>query len=648
MRLQVLILEDEPTDAELAVREIRRSGFEVDWERVEDETAFVAQLRDNPPDVIISDYSMPQFSAPRALELLHEHRPDIPFVIVSGTIGEEVAVAAMRAGASDYLLKDRLARLGMAVRHLIEQRDDSRARLAAEKARRRLAAAVDQIAEGIVIVDSAGRVEYVNPSYERIDGRSRDETIGQLYWLLDRDAPPPGGDNQREEVLEALRASEPWQGRVDHPTPDGRSIEMDLSISAVRDEAGRVSSFVCVFRDVSERVLLERSLRQAQKMEAIGRLAGGMAHDFNNLLTAILGYGELTLTRLGEESPIHRDVSEIVAAGRRGAQLTRRLLSFSRRTALATETIDLNATVHDMEGLLGRLIGEDVTIRLDLDPATPAIRGDRSQIEQIVLNLAVNARDAMPSGGSLELASRRVVLDAREAARRLGLAPGVYAVLSVTDTGCGIDPETQARIFEPFFTTKETGEGTGLGLSMVFGIARQSGGSVEVTSEVGAGTEFRVYLPEAERSPPAEPAEPAPRPASAPDLPAPREGATIMVVEDEEATGGLVARLLREKGYEVMIARNGVEARLLADQRPEGIDLLLTDVVMPMISGPELAEELRARWPDLRVLFMTGYSGKLLEAHDFNSEHEHLVLKPFTLEELDRSVRRAIGGGEPS
>ena len=635
-RPRILILEDEPADAELVVRELERSGLLPRWERVDTEDAFVRALAE-PPDIILSDYSMPRFDALRALEILQSRDLDIPFIIVSGTIGEDVAAAAMRAGASDYLLKDRLARLGMAVQHLIRQRHEHRARQASEEARKRLAAAVDQAGEGVVILDPSGRVEYVNPAYERTSGHSRADSIGRLFRLLD---PGAASRDQGEAIRSALLAGEPWQGRIDHPSPEGETVEMDLSMSPVRDESGAVYSSVLVFRSVSERVLLERAMREAQKMEAVGRLAGGMAHDFNNLLTAILGYGELILSRLEPESKNASDLREVISAGKRGARLTRQLLSFSRRRSTTSERLDLNAAVRDMESLLRRLIGEDVEIVLNLAAELPEIWVERSQVEQVVLNLAVNARDAMPGGGRLELATRRVVLDSREAALRPDLQAGEYAVLTVADTGCGIDPETRARIFEPFFTTKGTGVGTGLGLATVFGIARQANGGVEVTSEVGRGTEFRVSFPAAE-APEDRESDDGPA-AEPPETPRHGPGATILVVEDEEATRVLVARLLTEKGHEVLLARNGVEAANLLEQRGLDIDLLLTDVIMPMMSGPDLARQLREERPDLRVLFMTGYSGKLLEAHDFDSDDEYLIQKPFTLVDLDRAVRRAL------
>jgi two-component system, cell cycle sensor histidine kinase and response regulator CckA len=379
---------------------------------------------------------------------------------------------------------------------------------------------------------------------------------------------------------------------------------------------------------------LEEQYRQAQKMEAVGRLAGGVAHDFNNLLTVILGYCELLLADLDPDDRRHTDMAEIQKAGGRAAGLTRQLLAFSRKQIVEPARLDLNVVMIDMRGMLGRLLREDVKVMLGLRPELARVTADRGQVEQIVMNLAVNAQDAMPRGGTLTLETANVELDEHYAKLHVGIKPGHYVALTVTDTGTGITPEVQARLFEPFFTTKEVGRGTGLGLATVHAIVTRSGGSVNVYSEVGRGTSFKVYFPRADG---------AEMVAEVPSIVVrPHAGTeTVLVVEDADGLRELTRRLLQRQGYTVLVAENADEAFQLFEQN-RSIDVVLTDVVMPGGSGPDLISKLVERRPGLMVIYMSGYTDEAIVQHGVLKPGIAFLHKPFSSEALGRKIRDVL------
>ncbi len=419
------------------------------------------------------------------------------------------------------------------------------------------------------------------------------------------------------------------------PRPGRPTIWMYLNLSVVLDAGGRPRSLLMYLRDITERKSLQAQLMQAQKMEAVGQLAGGIAHDFNNLLTAILGSTELLLSDTDPDDPRRDDVREIGRAAQRAAELVRQLLAYSRKQVMQPRRLNLNTIVHDMGGLLRRVVGERIALRLDLDPSLQDVVADPGQLEQVIANLGVNARDAMPDGGTLTIATATVSADLVSAAADAPPAADTLVALTVRDSGVGMDEHVLAHLFEPFFTTKELGRGTGLGLATVDGIVRQSGGQIRVASRPREGSTFTVYLPAVTpRAPAADP------PAAAQSAPTGSE--TVLVVEDEDMVRHLVCRVLRVKGYRVLEAQHAEAALALTAESPEAIDLLVTDIVMPGLGGPALAAELTARRPRLRVLFMTGYALEAVERPAELIRGSGLLEKPFSADQLARKVRDVL------
>ncbi|MDY3560425.1 PAS domain S-box protein [Gemmata sp. JC673] len=875
--LRVLLVEDNPFDARLVQHELRRAGYVPAMERVESEPAFTAALGST-PDVILCDWNLPQFDALRALAVARERVPEVPFIIVSGSIGEEHAVRAIKLGAADYLLKDRLGRLGPAVKQALVQRDlraaERRARdeLRASEARYRVLAdsvpqivwtarpdgAVDymnrraaeysgveddrlidwnwehlvhpddrphttatwgavlrtgepqefefrlrrsdgayrwhlarqvavrgpagvverwfgtctdihdqkttaellaqdaqvlaHVRDSVVVTDPEGVVTYWNAGATRLFGWTAQEMIGRRYserfpaefrpelsrevraradgtewhgeyedlrkdgtrvWVHARVGPIRDAagrvcgvlglasdltDRKRaEESLAAVMRSvadaivtidergtigsvnpaterlfgytaaelvgrnvrvlmpEPHSGRhdsylenylgtgvskiigvgreVEGRRKDGTTFPADLSVTEFRTEDAR--HFTGVVRDVTERKRLEAQFRQAQKMEAVGRLAGGVAHDFNNLLTVINGYTDLLLG-----GPLAEDDRAALAAvrdaGERAAGLTSQLLAFSRKAIVAPQVLDLKEVVAQAERLLRRLIGEDVALTVTSHAGPCWIEADLNQLDQVIMNLAVNARDAMPTGGRLTFETRRIPVAPGTSTDSGELRAGWYVSLAVRDTGCGMSNEVKARLFEPFFTTKGPGRGTGLGLAVVHGIVKQAGGHIWAESVPGAGTTFHILFPEA----------PAPGgPGESAAVEALRPGTeTVLLVEDEDAVRSLCCLVLEAQGYTVLPAADG-RAALAAIARHRGrIHLLVTDVVMPEMSGRALADAVRTLQPDARVLFISGYTDDAVVRHGVRGEADAFLQKPFTPLGLARKVRAVLDG----
>jgi two-component system, cell cycle sensor histidine kinase and response regulator CckA len=475
------------------------------------------------------------------------------------------------------------------------------------------------------------RCTFVSPQAERILGHPPAEWLSRPDRWLEL-VHPEDRDSVARRYHACLAAGSDLRLECRMVASDGRIVWFRHHLTVVA-EGGTPVKVRGLSLDVSERKRLEEQFRQAQKMEAVGRLAGGVAHDFNNLLTIINGYGALLLEGLPAGHSCREPAQEVVKAGERAASLTRQLLAFGRKQMLTLTAVNLNAVVGGMEKMLARVLGEDVRLSKVLDPDLGPVKTDLGQIEQVLLNLAVNARDAMPSGGELTIATRNAERDEAQARANPELPAGAYAVLEVTDTGCGMTEEVQAHLFEPFFTTKEVGKGTGLGLATVYGIVKQSGGHVEARSAVGRGSTFTIYLPRIDQ--PVPPPAPGQRPESAP-----RGEEVVLLVEDEDALRVLARRVLEGNGYAVLEARNGPEALALSEARDGPVHLLLTDVVMPGMSGRVLAARLAGERPGLRVLYMTGYADGVLGG-PFDCEPD-LLLKPFTPLALARRVRAAL------
>jgi PAS domain S-box-containing protein len=489
---------------------------------------------------------------------------------------------------------------------------------------------------GIVTTDVRGRVTYWSPRAQELLGYRPEEVLGRPVAEFQR-----GGREAAHALMRRLRA----EGRIrEHEAEilarDGRWVECRFSLALLRDSAGAEIGTLAILEDTSERKRLEAQLRQAQKMEAVGRLAGGIAHDFNNLLAVIMGHSDLIKSVLRKGDALAHDVEQIRRASERAATLTRQLLAFSRRQFLQPQVIDVNTLVGNLATMLRRLIGEDVQLELRLDPDAGRVSADPGQLEQVVMNLTVNARDAMPQGGRVILETAPVVLDHAFVAAHPGSTAGAHVRLSIQDMGCGMGPDVLAHLFEPFFTTKEPGRGTGLGLSTVYGIVKQHRGYIDVVSEPGRGSTFAVYLPRIEAKP-------------ATGRPAPRERLgpggreTVLFVEDEVALRDLMQRVLAKGGYTVLAAGDGLEALAAVEAHAGPIDLVVTDVIMPRMSGPELAARLRARDPGIRLLYVSGYTADQLRSQTDLGADATLLPKPFTSDELLRKVREILDRPRP-
>ena len=773
--VRVLIVEDVSSDAELVERELRRGGLAFESRVVATEAAYLRELEAFAPDVVLSDYTLPGFGGLEALRLLLERRPEVPLVVVTGSINEETAAECIKRGAVDYVIKEHLVRLPTAVRSALEgarlqkEAESARERQArehallqavldstgtvlvavdremrylmfnrryAEKLRelygtepavggtaldsfppgperdtivecvertlsgesvaawplrvpegdshrafvvtlsplraedgavsgavavaqdrteslrdetrlRQLVQTVDQSPASIVITDTEGRIEYVNPAFERITGFAAAEAIGQNTRILKSGRM---GVELYRDLWETIRSGREWRGELQNRKKNGDLYWEQASIAPVRDARGRITHFIATKEDITDRkeaheLLRERDLQLAgaRKMEAVGRLAGGVAHDFNNLLSVIHGQAERLLAASDPGAPGRDRVQQILWSAERAATLTRQLLAFSRRQVLEPRVLRLDRVVEEARDMVGRVIGEDIELVVGVPRELGHVRADPGQVVQILLNLAVNARDAMPRGGSLTVEFADVTLDERHAASHRPMTPGRYVMMAVTDTGTGMDTKTLSRLFEPFFTTKPAGRGTGLGLATVYGIVKQSGGFIWAYSEPERGTTFKVYLPRVDA-----PLDAATAAAKTP-LPEPtRRGARILLVEDDAGVRDLVAEILLARGYAVEVAAHPREALELVERSPGRLDLLLTDVIMPGMSGRDLARALLERQPDLRVLYVSGYAGEAVTRVGGLEPGQRFLQKPFSERDLLRHVAEALREGANS
>jgi len=628
--VRILLLEDVWADAELVKVELRKAGLQFTARRVTTQPEFERALREFRPDLIIADHNLPQFNGAAALALARQMALAAPFILLTGSLDEETAVEYMKAGAADYILKDRLARLGPAVRAALDRK---RMKQQLDEREEYFRSLIEQTMDIIAVLDAEGAIRYASPSVLPLLGYAPEDLVGlDILALVHPDDVDVTLRVFREGVATG-KGGRLLELRLRHKDGTFRHLE---AIGRYLLDDPLVQGVVINARDVTERRTLERQFLQAQKMEAVGRLAGGVAHDFNNLLTAILGYADLLLDGLPTLSPLRPDLEEIRKAANRAGALTRQLLAFSRKQVLEMRVLDLNELVADMDKMLQRLLGEDIDVLTKLDPALGAVRADAGQLEQVIVNLAVNARDAMPKGGRLTIETRNAELDDSYVREHVPVQPGRYVMLAVSDTGTGMSAETMSHVFEPFFTTKEPGKGTGLGLATVYGIVKQSGGYVWCYSERGKGTTFKVYLPRVDAPVDQFPARAA--------LPRTLGSETILLVEDEAALRALTRRLLERHGYMVLEAGTADAALALAREHVGPIHLLLADVVLPGASGPTLAGELLSRRADLKVLFMSGYTEDAIVHRGVLAPNTAFINKPFSGDNLAAKVREVLDG----
>jgi PAS domain S-box-containing protein len=495
----------------------------------------------------------------------------------------------------------------------------------------RLLAAIDHASDEVVIFDKDGSIQYCNPALLRSIGRTREEAIGQNMVFLQFGRQ---GEEFLERVAVTLREGRAWSGRLSSRKKDGALVIEDATVSPIFGNSQVPIGVVAVFRDVTKQLAMETKLQQSQRLESVGRLAGGVAHDFNNLLTVISGYSSLLLISMRDDSPASRQVREIQKAGERAAELTQQLLAFSRKQVTCPRPLNLNTVIVDAEQMLRRVLREKCELFLDLAPELGPVNSDPGQIHQILLNLALNARDAMPKGGKFTIRTKNVEIDAALDALRPESKPGSFVSCVVSDTGTGIDPATRLHIFEPFFTTKAVGKGTGLGLSTVYGIVQQNGGWIGVESEPGLGTTFTICLPRATSG-----VAPETTPKALED---PGGSETILVAEDQEEVLRLAAESLSGRGYRVLTASSGAAALELAGSYAGPIDLLLSDVLMPGMNGRELAEQIGLERPATAVLLMSGHDPEMAAGRSASSSENSFLTKPFTPSDLAAKVRQVL------
>lgn len=506
---------------------------------------------------------------------------------------------------------------------------DVSSRQKAEVERDRLIAAIEQTSDAIVITDRKASIQYVNPAFELITGYSREEVLGQNPRIL-----KSGEQNEQfyQDFWQILNSGRTFKGRMVNRRKDGTVFTEEVSISPICDHDGQIINFVAVKRDISEQILLESQLRQAQKMEAVGRLTGGVAHDFNNTLGIIIGYTEMALDDVDPAHKLHNDLTKILEAAERSANIVRQLLAFSRKQTITPKILDLNKAVLEILKMLYRLIGEQITLSWTPEPDSLMVKMDPTQIDQILANLCVNAKDAIDGSGKITIETTRASFDKEYCANHIGFQPGEFVQLTVSDNGCGIDKETQQHIFEPFFSTKELGRGTGLGLSTVYGIVKQNNGFINVYSELGRGTTVKIYLPSYEDVCQKIPEK---------KLAASKTGfgETVLLVEDELVLLDMAQKMLEIIGYNVLAANRPSDALKIAEEYPSTIDLLFTDVVMPEMTGKELANAIHLHHPGLKILFMSGYTANVIAHNGILDEGIRFIQKPFSMGDLAYKIR---------
>ena len=643
--MRILHLEDDARDAAIVRNRLEVEGLSCDIVLVDDRNGFESALTREPFDLIISDYTLPLYDGITALKHALAAQPDVPVILISGTVGDEEAVKCLHIGATDYLLKARLDRLGPAVRRAIQEAETLRGRRCSERVLRLREQTLAETEERTSFALAAARTGVWEVEL-RTDRLTWSDSMAPLFGLTPDRAPATARDflqlihpddrgAAQTEVQSGIASGRDCVMEFRTLWPDGTTHWIHGHAKASYDADGRPLRLRGIGMDMDERKSLEDQLRQAQKLEAIGQLAGGIAHDFNNVLTVILGFSDVLIDGLSPDNPARADLLEIKKAGARAAGLTRQLLAFSRKQILQPKILDVNALIGGMEPMLRQLIVANVELTISLNARSPLIKMDPTQLEQVLVNLAINAACAMPCGGRLSSETTSIELDQHYHQGRLPVGPGDYVKLAVRDTGVGMDDETTRRMFEPFFTTKEPGKGTGLGLATVYGIVKQSGGDISVDSTPGGGTTFTIHLPQVLN-------EGASALEASTDAGGASRGAeTILLVEDDEGVRILSRVTLERDGYRVLQAGNPQEAAQLANECAGAIDLLLSDVIMPKSDGPPLYDWLVGQRPAVRVLYMSGYASDAIR-HVLLVDDRPFLQKPFSPHALSQKVREVL------
>ena len=630
-QLHVLLVDDNPEDRTLAIRELCRNLPNLQITEVTEAKQFATALEARHCDLVITDYQLRWSDGLAVLRAIKARWPGCPVIMFTGTGSEEIAVEAMKAGLDDYVLKSskHYSRLPAAAKLALEQRAQWRA---LKEAERRYLALFSNVPIGLWKTTREGGVIDANPAAVQLLGYPDRESLldvnaGDLYS-------DPAERRRWQSLIGSDDALRRYETRLRRR--DGSIISVEENIRAVRDAEGRVIYFEGSLEDITERLSLEAQLRQAQKMESVGQLAAGVAHDFNNILTIIKGHADLLLSRTSLPVGLSDSLEKITAAADRAANLTRQLLMFSRQQIMQQRAMDLNEAIRNIASMLERALGEHIALKFDFAPGLPPIFADLGMIEQIIINLSVNARDAMPKGGQLAVGTSVADVDIQYTLRNTEARVGRFVCLSVSDTGVGMDAQVLPRIFDPFFTTKDVGKGTGLGLATVYGITKLHHGWIEVSSQVGQGSVFKIFLPATSKRP-----ESPAKPPIEIDIRGGNE--TILIVEDEADLRLLARQVLECYGYRVLEGATGVEALKLWPHHAQEIDLLLTDMVMPEgITGWELAEKLRAEKPGLRVICTSGYSVDLARRNFDAPDGLRFLQKPFKPETLVLTVRECL------
>jgi len=631
--LQILLIEDNPGDMDL-ILELLEDSSEFKVASVSWLSEALERISTDQLDIILLDLGLPDSDGLATLQAVRQKTRHVPIVVLTGNTDERVAMAAIQEDAQDFLIKGEIDKnqLTRSIKYSIERKRVEERLLTSERKFQKLSqeyhALLNNLPDGVVHLDSNQRVVWTNRAMMKMVKADAAQLQGnccyQAFWSFSKlcDHCP---------VTKCFHTGKLEAGNL--TAPDGRLLE--LRAVPIFDESGKVESVIEVIRDISEHRKLEDQLIQAQKMESVGRLAGGVAHDYNNMLSVIVGYSELALEKLDPADKLYEDLSEIHKAAVRSTDITRQLLAFARKQTIAPVALDLNEAVEGMLKMLRRLIGEDIDLAWLPETSVWPVKMDPSQVDQLLANLCVNARDAIDGVGKITIETGLATFDAAFCSDHPGFIPGEYVLLALSDDGCGMDRDTMAKIFEPFFTTKAVGQGTGLGLATVYGIVKQNNGFINVYSEPGKGTTFKIYLARHSDLPLEAPRE------SPPGVPV-GHGEIILVVEDEASILKLAQRILAGLGYRVLTAEIPSQALRLVEEHQQQINLLITDIVLPEMNGKELSCRLLELCPELKTLFMSGYTANIIAHRGVLDKGVNFIQKPFSLESMALKVREAL------